>query len=54
MDEVDNKENIIKLRLKIVNLKQRKTENIIKFIVTANVLAKKISDFQINIAIAVT
>lgn len=54
MDEVDNEARIVELRLELADLKQRETENITEFIARADVLAKELSDSQVDVGIAVT
>lgn len=50
---MDNKACIVEFCLEFVNLKQKDTENIAKFVGRADVLCKKLRNSQINVGIAV-
>lgn len=50
---MDNEERIVELRLELINLKQGDIENIAKFVGRTEVLAKKLSNFQVNIGMAI-
>ena len=49
--EVDHEARIVKLHLELANLKEGETENIADFIARADILAKKLPGFQVEVGL---